>query len=168
MIATMTSFASTAFSLQVRRSRSSKFCPKNAIFHGLRSLLWPTEEEARRQTFYWQSNSDSKLGTCHRKKIISGMDRAQESGKKKIAKQHSETITCKMQATKTTADRELCLKSEKRLSPRLSHNSSKEKTPTRIRVREDSCIFPAVSTVPIGSLPSPLRFQVSLHACIAL
>ena len=54
------------------------------------------------------------------------MDRAQESGKKKIAKQHSETITCKMQATETTADRELCLKSEKRFSPRSSH-SSKEK-----------------------------------------
>ena len=84
MIATMTSFASTAFSLQVRRSRSSKFCPKNAIFHGLRSLLWPTEEKARRQTFYWQSNSDSKLGTYQRKKSSVTWTARKKAVKKKL------------------------------------------------------------------------------------
>lgn len=57
------------------------------------AVLWPTEEKARRKTYYWQSNSDSKLGAYQRTTIISDMDRAQESGKgkkkKNTAKQHS-------------------------------------------------------------------------------
>ena len=86
------------------------------------AVLWPTEEKARRKTFYWQSNSDSKLGAYQRTTINSDMDRAHRNGrgrKKKYCKaaQHSEAITCKMQATKATADQESCLEKTKTAFP---------------------------------------------------
>lgn len=85
--------------------------------------------------------------------------------KKKIAKQHQRNNHMQDASHQSNRRPGIVPQKRKALFPRSSHSSSVKRTPTRIRVRQGSCIFPAVFTVPINN-DSLLRFQVSLHACV--
>jgi hypothetical protein len=75
-----------------------------------------------------------------------------------------------MQATKATADRESCLKNEKRISSLVTFRESQQEKSQPGWVSERTTAFLALFTVvPMAALAaSPLRFQVSLRVCNAL